>query len=145
MKRLPLLRPLRGVRIAVFGVVVWVAVACGSTAVQPTPPPTSSYVLVSVQADPPAYRGPCPATIAFSARIAVTGAPGVVSYRFIRSDSALGPARTLIFREAGSMDVRDTWSLGLPGFRYSGWEAVRIVSPAPGSESPHANFTISCT
>ena len=51
----------------------------------------------------------------------------------------------LIFKEAGSADVRDTWQLGLPGFKYSGWEAVTIVSPPPVSDSLHANFTISCT
>ena len=133
------------VALTAIGVAMWVAAGC--TAAPPTgASPTPSVVVVeSVQANPTAYRGPCPYTITFSARITVTGGPGAISYRFIRSDSAQGPVRTLTFKEPGSADVRDTWQLGLPGFRYSGWEAVRIVSPPPGSDSPHANFTISCT
>jgi hypothetical protein len=134
--------------------------ACG-TAAPPSPSPTSTAptirpsqvqgsVLPSiavieavVRASPITYTGPCPATITFSARISVASA-GIVSYRFIRSDAALAPVATLIFRAPGSMTVITTWQLGGPGLpTYTGWEAVRVLNP-PGFESPHATFTMTC-
>ncbi len=96
-----------------------------------------------LRADPFEYSGRCPTTIRFSGRISVAGGGGTVSYRFIRSDGASAPVQTLRFESAGSKDVETTWTIGGPGFRFSGWQALKILDPKD-LESEKATFTLAC-
>ncbi len=98
----------------------------------------------SLKAIPPRYAGPCPAVIKFEGTITANGA-GSVKYTFLRSDGATGPVFTLAFAGPGTKPVSTTWTLGgkaLP--RYSGWEAIKIVSPNV-MESNKASFEMICT
>jgi hypothetical protein len=114
--------------------------------VQRDPVPTEAFRIIELflRADPFDYTGPCPVTITFSGRISVAGGGGTVSYRFARSDGASAPIQTLSFSRPGSQDVQTTWTLGGPGFTYSGWQAIETFDPQPMS-SERANFTIICT
>lgn len=100
-------------------------------------------VEVFVRADPFNYTGTCPVTITFSGRISVAGGGGTVSFRFFRSDGASAPVQALKFDGPGSKDVRDTWTLGGAGERYSGWEAIQIYDPND-MRSGQATFAIQC-
>lgn len=73
----------------------------------------------------------------------MVGGSGHVSYRFLRSDGASAPIQTLTFDAPASKDVSDTWTLGGPGFSYSGWEAIKIFEPQE-LQSKEATFTIQC-
>jgi hypothetical protein len=97
----------------------------------------------SLSAAPTAYEGCCPTTIKFSGKITVNGR-GTVQYTFTRSDGATGPTHSLTFDAAGTKDVSTSWTLGgasLP--TYSGWQAIKIVSPNP-MESSRAAFRLAC-
>lgn len=99
---------------------------------------------VFVRADPFDYTGDCPVKIRFSARISVLGGSGKVTYRWIRSDGANAPIRTLEFTESGSKDIESTWTLGGPNLsEYSGWKAIRILEPN-NMTSDQAEFEIHC-
>jgi hypothetical protein len=98
---------------------------------------------VTLTADPTAYAGSCPTTITFSGQITVAGGSGKVSYTFLRSDGASAPVTTVTFDEPGSVDVGTTWTLGGSDFSYSGWQAVRILSPQR-VDSDKAEFTVKC-
>jgi len=93
-----------------------------------------------IRADPSDYEGPCPFTITFSGRISVAGGDGQVSYKFIRSDGASAPVRTLQYASPGSQNVSTTWQLGRS---YSGWQAIQIFDPEE-MESERAQFRITC-
>ncbi|MEW6212810.1 MAG: hypothetical protein AB1631_31075, partial [Acidobacteriota bacterium] len=89
------------------------------------------------------YEGPCPAIIKFAGAITTNGG-GIVKYTFLRSDGATGPVLTLTFAAAGTKPVSTTWTLGgkaLP--RYSGWQAIRILSPN-AMDSNKAAFELIC-
>jgi hypothetical protein len=97
---------------------------------------------VSLQADPIDYAGACPVRITFSGRISVNGS-GSVSYKFLRSDSAIAPTQTLTFDGPGSQDISTTWDLGGAGETYSGWEQIQILDPGTLT-SNQATFNIQC-
>jgi hypothetical protein len=106
-----------------------------------SPTPAGFRVVdVLLRADPFDYNGDCPTTITFSGRISVAGGSGTVSYRFIRSDGAMGPVQSLSFDGPGSKDVTTTWQRGAG----SGWEAIQIYDPT-AMQSAQATFTIRCT
>jgi hypothetical protein len=106
--------------------------------------PASAAVLAHLTASPTNFVGTCPAVITFDGKIKST-TKGEVKYKFIRSDGAIAPVETLMFREPGIQSVSTTWTLGgLPALpTYAGWEAIEIVAPAPGA-SNHAAFKIRC-
>ncbi|HZD01468.1 MAG TPA: hypothetical protein VFA46_15125 [Actinomycetes bacterium] len=118
------------------------------TPTSPTPTsPTPTHVTVgSVSASSPSYEGDCPVTITFTGTIAVDRGPVKVTYRWIRSDGATGPVETISFSGSGAQGqkVGTTWTLGSPGLTYSGWEAIKLLTPTE-STSNQAGFTISCT
>jgi hypothetical protein len=98
----------------------------------------------SLKANPPRFEGPCPAVIKFLGTI-TTNAGGVVKYTFLRSDGATGPVFSLAFAGAGTKSVSTTWTLGGKATpKYSGWEAIKIVSPNV-MESNKASFEVICT
>ncbi|RLG09380.1 hypothetical protein DRN73_10015 [Candidatus Pacearchaeota archaeon] len=89
------------------------------------------------------YSGKCPITIKFKGQITVTR-PGKVQYKFIRSDGALSPVKTLIFKSAGTKEVNTTWTLGGSTLHtYYGWIAIKIIYPQE-LESNKAHFRIKC-
>jgi len=94
-----------------------------------------------LKAEPDKYVGPAPAVIKCKGTISVTQ-PCTVTYRFIRSDNATGPVKSLTFAKPGIQGVYTDWTLGgaaLPS--YSGWEAIKVLTPVE-VESNKANFSI---
>jgi hypothetical protein len=103
----------------------------------------AQHLSAKLSANPVNYAGSCPAKITFKGRIRASE-PGRVQYKFIRSDGANAPVRTINFTQAGSKPVSTTWTLGgasLPS--YSGWEAIQIVYPY-SEQSKKAHFKVSC-
>jgi hypothetical protein len=99
---------------------------------------------ISVRADPFQVTSVCPVTITFSARISVAGGGGTVKYQWLRSDSALASVQEVTFDGPGQQDVVETWTLGGPELpSYTGWQAVRILSPSPQT-SEQAKFSMTC-
>jgi hypothetical protein len=96
-----------------------------------------------VRADPFQVTTTCPTTITFSGRISVTGVPGSVVYRWVRSDGTQGPMQTIKFDRASKQDVATTWTLGAPGTNYSGWQTIEIIRPKDQT-SERASFTLTC-
>ncbi len=88
----------------------------------------------------PVVTGACPKTISFSGLISASGGPMTVTYRWERSDGALGPTQSIFFSAASAQSVTDTWQLGAS---YSGWERLHILSPNDMSSS-QAAFMLTC-
>ena len=88
----------------------------------------------------PVVTGACPKTIAFSGLITVSGGPVTVTYRWERSDGALGPTQNIFFGAASSQAVNDTWQLGAS---YNGWERLHVIAPND-MVSNQASFTLTC-
>jgi hypothetical protein len=89
------------------------------------------------------YTGPCPAAHYFVADVTVDGVC-TVTYRWERSDGAMGPVQTLVFNGAGTQQIGDTWTLGGGPGTGTVWERVDILTPLPMT-SNQANITITCT
>jgi hypothetical protein len=104
-------------------------------------------ITATLKAIPDSYAGKCPATIKFEGQITVKNLKEKslkVQYKFMRSDGALSPIKTIVFDKDGSKSVSDTWTLGSPDLpTYSGWEAIKIVYPQD-VESNKANFKLTC-
>jgi len=110
---------------------------------QATTAVAAQKITATLTASPKSYSGPCPAVIHFNGKITVTQ-PGRVQYKFIRSDGASAPVKTLSFNSAGSKTVGTTWTLGGPGLpSYAGWQAIQVVHPYP-VKSNKAHFKMSC-
>lgn len=83
--------------------------------------------------------------ITFSGHVSVAGGSGTVSYKFLRSDGAIAPVRTLTFDGPGTQEIEDTWTLGSASRReYTGWQAVQIIEPGDWT-TDKATFRITCT
>jgi len=102
---------------------------------------TTAFAVTNVTASvsPTSYSGSCPGTFNFSARITTNGA-GTVTYRWERSDGAVGPTQSLTFAGAGTQTVTTSWTLGARG---TYWERVHILSPND-IYSNQATFTNNC-
>lgn len=99
---------------------------------------------VTLRADPADHHGPCPVEFSFRGRIQVEGGPGVVRYRFVRSDHATGPVETITIARAGVQEVSTAWALGNQGPRpFEAWEAIEIVEPGERRSNP-ASFRMTC-
>ncbi len=87
-------------------------------------------VIVDLNVDTSSYTGPCPAVFKFNGRITVNR-PGIVQYRFFRSDNTRYSLGILKFEKAGAQEITDTWVFDdpaqLPDFK--GWEAVEVTYP----------------
>lgn len=104
-------------------------------------------ISAELKAVPETYSGPCPATIKFHGKITVTNIsrpPLKIQYKFIRSDGAFDPVKTITFERDGTRQVTDTWTIGGPTLpAFEGWKAIKIVYPQD-VESNKANFKIEC-
>jgi hypothetical protein len=91
---------------------------------------------------PKSHSGSCPHKFTFNGVIRANRA-GRVQYRFIRSDGANAPVRTLTFDRPGAKRVSTTWTLGGPGMTFDGWQAIEIIWPQKIT-SNRAAFSLKC-
>ncbi|HVM88880.1 MAG TPA: hypothetical protein VMT76_11895 [Puia sp.] len=94
---------------------------------------------IDVSVNNPAYNGACPAKIIFKAVIHYSGA-GTLQYQWVRSDGAHPPTMTIKLDGSGTRIVNTSWQLGKS---YSGWEALKVISPG-SFESSKAEFNMTC-
>lgn len=107
----------------------------------PSLPPFAVTNVTAVVA--PTSSSSCPQTFTFDGTVTTNDA-GMVTYQWVRSDGAVGPVQVLTFLSAGTQNVAtDTWTLGAPGFIFSGWEKVQVLTPNSIASSP-ANFMLNC-
>lgn len=116
---------------------VVLAVVIGALLV--TPELTAKVVRVTAGVSPTSFQGQCPKKFEFKAKITVDS-PGLVKYKWIRSDNANAPEKTIGFRKPGTQVVTTTWTIGRT---YNGWQAVQILSPNPVT-SNKAAFSLIC-
>ncbi|MEW8084149.1 MAG: lysozyme inhibitor LprI family protein [Candidatus Thiodiazotropha endolucinida] len=93
--------------------------------------------------DPDEYRGTCPATLRFAAKIQ-KGGWGIVKYRWVRSDGHRTQPVTIDFTDWRSKEVSMSWRVDpAPGEQI--WASVEIIDP-PGTEVgvPKAIARIRC-
>lgn len=83
---------------------------------------------VVAKVTPESFSGKCPTMFTFEA-VVVSNSAGKVKVQWKRSDNAVSPVRTLIFREAGKQVLTTTWQLGKAGMEYEGWQALAVLSP----------------
>ncbi len=86
---------------------------------------TAAVIDVKASVSPTEYSGACPKRFVFVGVIAVDK-PCVVKYKWIRSDNAISPVETIVFRRRGIKRVTSYWELGAVGEH---WEAVEILAP----------------
>jgi hypothetical protein len=133
----------RGLSLALGAVCLFLAFPPQSHA-QPT---NFAVIGAKLEADPRVYEGPCPTTIKFHGSIETNG-PGTVKYIFERSDGAIDTiVKTVTFvAPPFHQAIPDTtWTLGGPGFTYTGWERIKILAPNAGFLSNQAPFKVTCT
>jgi hypothetical protein len=107
-----------------------------------TSPQQNSPLSVRIIAEPKSYTGLCPANIKFTIEFSTTSlSPITVQYQLFRSDGAKSELRTISLSKINPKKITETWQLSQD---YSGWEAVRILSPVR-VESNKAEFTVKCT
>jgi hypothetical protein len=100
----------------------------------------AEVIKVTAAVNPPEYSGKCPKRFEFFGEITVNK-PGVVKYKWIRSDRAIAPVQTLGFRTPGTKRVTSYWQIGAPGEH---WEAIEILAPNK-MKSNKAVFKLKCT
>ncbi len=104
-------------------------------------PKEESPLSVKITADPKNYTGVCPANIKFTVEFSTSSlSPLSVQYQLFRSDGAKSELRTISVSKISPQKITETWQLNQD---YSGWEAVRVVSPVR-MESNKAEFTVKC-
>lgn len=102
---------------AVLAIVVGVLVG--------SPQLTAKVVKAEAFVTPANFTGPCPKRFEFAAKITVDK-PGVVKYKWIRSDNAQAPLKTLVFKSPGTQKVTSYWQLSAQGTH---WKAVQVLAP----------------
>ncbi len=100
----------------------------------------AEVIKVTAAVNPPEYSGKCPKRFEFFGEITVNK-PGVVKYKWIRSDGAIAPVQTLGFRTPGMKRVTSYWLIGAPGEH---WKAIEILEPNK-MKSNKAVFKLKCT
>lgn len=107
----------------------------------PTTPPLV-VIAVSASVTPPA-SSTCPQTFTFNGQITVTGT-GNVKYKWEQSDGGSSSDQILTFLAPGAQSVPPfTWTLGEPGFNYTGWAQLHVLAPNDLT-SNQATFTLTC-
>ena len=104
-----------------------------------TPELAAKVVKVTASVTPTSWTGKCPKRFEFVGKITVDKS-GVVKYKWIRSDGAIAPVKTLRFRTPGTQKVTTYWQLSSPGKK---WEAIQILAPNKMT-SNKAVFTLRC-
>jgi len=99
----------------------------------------AKVVRVKVKVDPTKYSGKCPKRFEFTGYITVDK-PGLVKYKWIRSDGARAPIKSIRFRKPGTRKVNSYWQLSAEGEH---WKAIRILSPNK-MVSNKAFFALKC-
>jgi hypothetical protein len=95
---------------------------------QPPPPQQSSTVTgVKASVKPASYKGSCPMTFTFTGDI-VTNGPVSVTYRWERSDGAVGGPQILTANGAGDQYVQTSWTIGDKG-QFSGYDVLHVLQP----------------
>jgi hypothetical protein len=84
------------------------------------------------------FTGPCPKTIQFFGTIAANG-PGLVTYRWDRSDGAIAPMQTITFISAGTQTVTNLWTRG----EGNGWQRLHVLTPNDAISS-QIDFAMTC-
>lgn len=102
----------------------------------------AKVIRVYAAVNPTSFNGKCPKVFTFTGKI-TTNSAGVVKYKWIRSDNANAPVKTISFNGPGTQAVTTTWTLGAPGMNYNGWQAVQILAPN-AMTSNKAAFTLNC-
>ncbi len=107
--------------------------------------PSANFRVVDASLAPATeeYAGRCPTSVQFNGVISTTGGPGVVSYRFVRSDGAQGAIQTLAFEGPGSKGVSSSWTLGSDGEGFEEWVKLEVFDPSEVS-SGEASFRLAC-
>ena len=118
----------------IFMVIVGLLVFSGDLA--------AKVIRVYAAVNPTSFSGKCPKVFTFTGKIAVDS-PGVVKYKWIRSDNANAPVQSISFNKPGTQVVSTTWTLGAAGMTYNGWEAIQILSPN-AMTSNKAAFKLKC-
>ncbi len=99
---------------------------------------------VTLSAKPSFYEGKCPVEISFKGKILAKFPMGKVVYRFLRSDGATPPKKSIVIAHPGVYHISETWTLGGEKLKkYSGWIQVEIISPVR-LKSNRAYFEIKC-
>ncbi len=102
-----------------------------ATPVPPTFTPTPAFAVIGTTLTASVQNAGCPATITFNGSITVRGA-GTVTFVIERSDGSISTTQSLAFAGDGSATFSDLWLIqGTPGFNYSGWARLRILTPEP--------------
>lgn len=107
----------------------------------PLPPAPIPFAVTSVIANtsPSTFSGPCPKTFTFYATITTNG-PGVVAYRWERSDGRYSDMQSVTFYEAGTKTTTLQWDLSGSA---SGWHRVHVLSPYDAASNP-VYYTLNC-
>lgn len=104
-----------------------------------SPQLTAKVVKVTAFVTPTNFTGPCPKRFEFTAKITVNK-PGVVKFKWIRSDNANAPVKTISFKRPGTRKVTSYWQLSSQGTK---WKAVQVLAPNKMT-SNKAVFTLRC-
>jgi hypothetical protein len=130
---------------ATASVAFWVKITVAGTTTPSVTATSNFFAVTSVNGSvsPANIQTTCDASnpfrFTFSAAI-TTSTAGTVTYRWERSDGAVGPTQSLEFSSAGTQTVTTTWDLGAD---YSGWQRVYIDNPNHQAFN-QINFTLDC-
>lgn len=104
-----------------------------------TGPLTAKVTKVKATVSPKEWKGKCPKRFEFKGYI-TSNKPGVVKYKWIRSDNANKPVKTLHFRRPGTLPVSSYWQLSAQGKH---WQAIEVLAPNH-IKSNKAVFKLKC-
>ncbi len=122
-------------------------VPCAALVLGARPAPALSVTAVTVQADPNASHGPCPATITFRGKVLLNGR-GNFTYKWIRSDGGVDTITHAPVANDGhnATLVTTTWTLGArtADFHpFHGWMELHVLTPTDKTSEP-GRFTLDC-
>ena len=107
-------------------------------------PPVDPFAVTSVSTNLVNLDGvDCDPPYVYPVKILITAnGPGLVTYSVERSDSGVGPSKTMQFDAAGTKELDSTWEFGHLG-AYDFWMKVNIESPNHQIFGPF-NFWVDC-
>lgn len=86
----------------------------------------------------------CPIKIVFSTRVSLSGGGGIVEYRWLRDDDAVGVLETVKFNNPGTKDISTYWyRSGRSGEAVEGAMTLRIIEPTK-STSKAVRYDLIC-